>query len=301
MEDLVELCAPHVKDEQRSRIIRPWPCRNETSLLMEARQEDAVCGTSGETLRGIGESELDDQHAANATGLGMTQAVSDATSMDWRSLAKIPLFGTLAEERLRMLWARSLPRRYAARQVLRNAGDPATHLLLLLYGRVAATVTTSAGRIVRFGDFAAPCALDKVAVIDGRGHTATLTALTPCSVRSLPRDLFHALVDDAPAARRHVLRILADHARREQTRFTATATLPTDARLAGWLLEKVGEASDSRVTLPGSQETLADLLGVTRVTINRALMRLRRDGLISVKLRRVDILAPELLRLRAGG
>ena len=93
---------------------------------------------------------------------------------------------------------------------------------------MAATVTTSAGRIVHFGDFAAPCALDKVAVIDGRGHTATLTALTACAVRSLPRDLFDALVDSAPAARRHVLRVLADHARHEQERFAATATLSTE-------------------------------------------------------------------------
>jgi CRP/FNR family transcriptional regulator len=185
--------------------------------------------------------------------------------------------------------------------VLRNAGDPATHLLLLLHGRVAATVTTFAGRIVHFGDFAAPCALDKVAVIDGRGHTATLTALTACAVRSLPRDLFYSLVDSAPAARRHVLRVLADHARHEQERFAATATLSTETRLAAWLLEQAARISDSRVTLPGSQESLADLLGVTRVTISRALTRLQRDGLIIVGRGRVDIVAPELLNLRARG
>jgi CRP/FNR family transcriptional regulator len=231
----------------------------------------------------------------------MIRSVSADTLSDWRSLAKIPLLGMLTEVRLRTLWARSRPHRYVARQVLRNAGDPATHLLLLLHGRVAATVTTFAGRIVHFGDFAAPCALDKVAVIDGRGHTATLTALTACAVRSLPRDLFYALVDSAPAARRHVLRVLADHARHEQERFAATATLSTETRLAAWLLEQAGRTSDSRVTLPGSQESLADLLGVTRVTISRALMRLQRDALIIVGRGRVDIVAPELLSLRARG
>ena len=170
----------------------------------------------------------------------MIRSVLAPALSDWRSLAKIPLLGMLTEVRLRTLWARSRPHRYVAQQVLRNAGDPATHLLLLLHGRVAATVTTFAGRIVHFGDFAAPCALDKVAVIDGRGHTATLTALTACAVRSLPRDLFYALVDSAPAARRHVLRVLADHARHEQERFAATATLSTETRLAAWLLEQAG-------------------------------------------------------------
>jgi CRP/FNR family transcriptional regulator len=268
---------------------------------VKAREEGAVCWTGGEALRGSGEEEFDNQHAADGTALDMRRSVSADTPLDWRSLAKIPLLGMLSEDQLRRLWESSRPRRYAARQVLRNVGDPATHLLLLLHGRVAATVTTAAGRICRFGDFAAPCALDKVAVIDGRGHTATLTALTRCAVRSLPRDRFQALINDASSARRHVLRVLADQVRREQARFAAIATLSTEARVAAWLLEEAGRTPDCRLTLPGSQESLADLLGVTRVTINRALARLRHDGLIALGFRQVEILAPELLKLRANG
>jgi len=301
VEDSVEFFTPHVKDEHGARVIGPWACRDELSLLVEARKYGAVCWTGGNALRGSSEGEFNDEHASDSTGPGMIASVSADTLSDWRSLAKIPLFGTLTEARLRKLWAKSRPHRYVAEQVLRNAGDPATHLLLLLHGRVAATIATSAGRIVRVGDFAAPCALDKVAVIDGRGHTATFTALTHCAVRSIPRDLFFTLVDSAPAARRHVLRVLADQARHEQERFAATATLSTDTRLAVWLLRHAGRTSDSRVTLPGSQESLADLLGVTRVTISRALARLQRDGLIIVGRGHVDIVAPELLSLRARG
>lgn len=231
----------------------------------------------------------------------MPHSVSADTTLDWRSLAGIPLLAALADDRLRELWTASLARSYATGQVLRNAGDPATHLMLLLRGRVAATATTSAGRVIRFGEFGAPCALDKIAVIDGRGHTAAFTALTPCAVRNLPRDRFHALLEGVPSARRHVLRVLAEHVRRQQRQYAAVATLRTEARLAAWLLEQAAAAADCRVTLPGSQESLADLLGVTRVTVNRALTRLRRDGLIAVRLRRVDILAPEVLRLRASG
>ena len=268
---------------------------------MEPGKQAAMCWTRGKAFRGSGEGELDDQHAVDRTVWSMTDSVSDDTRQDRGALAKIPLLSTLTDGQLRALWAASPPRRYVAQQVLRNVGDAATHLLLLLRGRVAATATTSAGRVVRFGDFAAPCALDKVAVIDGRGHTATLTALTACAVRSLPRDLFLTLVDCAPAARAHVLRILAGQARSQQNRFAATATMRTEARLAVWLFENAAAASDGRVTLPDTQECLADLLGVTRVTVNRALMRLRRDGLIAVAHRKVDILAPELLRLRASG
>ena len=301
VDEPIELAALDVKDEHGACVVRPRACRDETPFLVKARQTSTMCRTGGEALGGGGEFELNDQHAAYGKTYSMNPSVSADTPPDWRSLGRIPLLTTLADDRLRALWDASLPCHYAARQVLRNVGDPATQLLLLLRGHVVATATTSAGRIIRFGDFAAPCALDKIAVIDGRGHTATFTALTPCSVRSLPRHVFHALVDSAPSARSHVLRVLADYARSQQQRFAATATLRTEARLAAWLLEQAGEVGDSRVALPGTQESLADLFGVTRVTLNRALTRLRRDNLIAVRSRAVDILAPELLKLRARG
>lgn len=153
------------------------------------------------------------------------------------------------------------PKTYAPRQMLRNLGDPATHLLLLLSGRVAATVTASSGRVVRFGDFAAPCALDKVAVIDGGGHTATFTALTPCVMRNLPRGRFLVLLDGVVAARDHVLRTLAEIARQQQARLAAAATSRAQACLAAWLLVEARAAAGGAVTLPGTQESLADLLG----------------------------------------
>ncbi|MEU9048117.1 MULTISPECIES: Crp/Fnr family transcriptional regulator [unclassified Kitasatospora] len=213
----------------------------------------------------------------------------------------MPLLAGLSDDRLRTLWNTSFARRYPAGDALRAAGDPASHLLLLLSGRVAATATTQAGRVIRFGEWSAPCALDKVAVIDARGHTATFTALTPCTVRALPRDHFLALIDGALSVRRHVLHILAGQARSRQEQFASTATLPAEARLAAWLLNEAASSADGHIALPGSQQALADLLGVTRVTVNRALSRLRQEGLIETDRSLIAVLAPELLELRSRG
>ncbi|MBO8184175.1 Crp/Fnr family transcriptional regulator [Streptomyces spirodelae] len=231
----------------------------------------------------------------------MTRSVSTDTSQPWLSLSRVPLLAALSDAALRQAWDDSVPLAVPTGATLRRADDPATHLLLLLRGRMAATATTSAGRVLRFGEWAAPRALDKVAVIDGAGHTATFSALTPCAVRSLPRDCFLTLVEDVPSVRSHVLRVLAGHARRQQQRLMATATLSAEARLSSWLLEEAATVPGHRVTLPGTQQTLADLLGVTRVTVNRALARLRRDRLIEVRGRTITLLAPELLELRAQG
>ncbi|MBT2458003.1 Crp/Fnr family transcriptional regulator [Streptomyces sp. ISL-86] len=224
-----------------------------------------------------------------------------AAAAKWRSLSGVPLLAGLSDDQLRTLWDASLARGYPAGHALRGEGDPASHLVLLLRGRVAATSTTRSGRVLCFGEWAAPCALDKVAVIDGHGHTATLTALTPCSVRTLPRDLFLTVIDDVSSVRRHVLRVLAGQARSHQEKITMTATMPAEARLAAWLLNEAASDARGSIALPGTQQVLADLLGVTRVTVNRVLSRLRRDGLIEVDRHAIAILAPELLELRTHG
>jgi CRP/FNR family transcriptional regulator, cyclic AMP receptor protein len=109
-----------------------------------------------------------------------------------------------------------------------------------------------------------------------------------------------ALIDDSTAVRAHVLHLPAAQARAQQHRLTDAVTLPCEARLAAWPLDAA--AAEARpVSLPGGQRELADLLGVTRVTVNRALSRLRRDGLIRwAGDGRIEVWPPELLALRAA-
>jgi CRP/FNR family transcriptional regulator, cyclic AMP receptor protein len=208
----------------------------------------------------------------------------------------VPLLAALDDTLLRALWDSSSPRVFPAGDVLRHAGDPATSLLLLTHGRVAVETVSAAGRTVRFGTRTGPCALDKVAVVDGGGHTATLRALTRCQLRLLPRAALLELVDDEAAVRRHVLRVLAAQARDRQDSFTAAATLPGEARLTAWLLDQAAAGTDLTVAI--TQQELGDRLGLSRVTVNRILSRLRRDGLVETVPGSIRIIAPELVQLR---
>lgn len=231
----------------------------------------------------------------------MSGSVSAVTSPPWAALRGVPLLSGLGDDRLRTVWDASMTREVAAGVTLRRAGEPATRLLVLLRGEVSASAVSAAGRVVGLGTWHGPCALDKIAVIDGGGHTATLTAAGDCRLLSVPRPVLLELVDDVAAVRRHVLRVLAGQARRGQRAFTAVATLPAEARLAAWLLESAADGRSVRVVLTGGQQGLGEALGVSRVTVNRALTRLRRDGLVAVERGAVRLLAPELLRLRAAG
>jgi CRP/FNR family cyclic AMP-dependent transcriptional regulator len=232
--------------------------------------------------------------------MNVATSVSADTPPPWQQLSAVPMLAGLTGATLESLWQRSIGHHTAAGDVLYRQGEPATHLVVLLSGAVNARVETAAGRVVAVGSWTAPVALDKVALLDGRRHTATLHARTDCNWRAIARADIEALIGDAPMVRRHVLHVLAQQVATTQERFVAAATLPADARLSRWLLERAA-TEGTELTLDGSQEDIARYLGVTRVTLNRALQSLVEDELIRFSHARVTLIAPEALASRAAG
>jgi CRP/FNR family transcriptional regulator len=209
-------------------------------------------------------------------------------------LADVPLLATLPEEHLAHLAAVSRTRDVAPGSVVAIRGEPASHLIVVETGTLAAVHETAAGHRRRLGDFPGPCAVDKAAVLDGRGHTATWLATTRSRLRLIPAPEFLALVD-VPSVRRHVLTHLATQLRHSQEDLTLTSYADATTRVATWLTR----AATSRVLLPGAQQGLAETLGLTRVSVNRALRTLAEEGLVRTEPGAVAILAPELLAARA--
>jgi CRP/FNR family transcriptional regulator, cyclic AMP receptor protein len=214
-------------------------------------------------------------------------------------LADVPLLATLDQERLTRLADSAPPRTVEAGTVLAVHGDPAVHLIVVESGGVTATRDTAAGRRLRLGEFPAPCAVDKAAVLDGGGHTATWLTSARSRVRLLPATELFALVDDVPAARRHVLAHLARRLRDQQDDLVRTTGTDGVTRTAAWLV-RAAAAGGARVLLPGAQQGLAEAIGMTRVSVNRALRTLADEGLVAVEPGAVVVLAPELLVLRAN-
>ncbi|HEX2130875.1 MAG TPA: Crp/Fnr family transcriptional regulator [Actinophytocola sp.] len=213
-------------------------------------------------------------------------------------LADVPLLTTLDPPRLARLAEAAPARTVDAGTVLAVRNEPASHLIVVETGGATATHETASGRRLRLGEFPAPCAVDKAAVLDGAGHTATWLASARSRVRLVPAAELFALIDDVPAARRHVLAYLAGRVRDQQDDLVRASVADAVTRTAAWLVRAAGSRS-ARVLLPGAQEGLAESIGATRVTVNRALRTLAHEGLVAVEPGAVVVLAPELLVLRA--
>ncbi|MDG4790111.1 Crp/Fnr family transcriptional regulator [Micromonospora sp. WMMD1102] len=216
-----------------------------------------------------------------------------------RRLAAVPVFAGLGPARLRRLLDRSVSRTARPGDVLALRGQPAEHLLVVEAGTLTGVHDTADGKRLRLGDFTGPCAVDKSAVLDGGGYIATWLAGTVLRYRLVPAGELLRLIEDVPAVRRHVLRQLAGGLRDRQAELARTAYADAGTRVAAWLVAAAGR-SGRRVPLPGAQQGLAESVGLTRVSVNRALRGLADAGLVRVEPGAVLVLAPELLAARAA-
>jgi CRP/FNR family transcriptional regulator len=138
----------------------------------------------------------------------------------------------------------------------------------------------------------APCVIDKAAVLAAGTHPATWVATTPGRALVLSAPAFWALLCEQHQMREHVLRYLALQVGQTRAALAARATGSALTRLARWLLAASGPGRQANVGLPAGQQGLAEELGLSRVTVNRALQQLARTGAISLRPRAVTVLDP---------
>lgn len=213
-------------------------------------------------------------------------------------LRAVPLFASLDGARIRRLITRSASRTVPDGTVIAVRERPADRLIVVEEGAVTAVHESARGRRLRLGEFPAPCAVDKAAVLGGGAYTATWVAAGRTRLRLVPAADLIALVDEVPEVRRHVLRHLAGQLRDRQEDLVRASFDDTASRVAAWLL-RAASGSGPRVILPGAQEGLAEAIGSTRVSVNRALRALARDGLVRVEPGAVVVLSSTRLAGRA--
>ncbi|WP_020497079.1 Crp/Fnr family transcriptional regulator [Sciscionella marina] len=210
---------------------------------------------------------------------------------DLRSLSAVPLFATVDAARLRRLAERSAVRSYAAGAAVVLHGQPGAHLLVLESGSLTAVRETAHGQRRRLGEFTAPCAVDKAAIFDHSGHSATWLASSRSRVRFVPAAELSVLIAEYPTVHAKVLGHLAGTLREYRAELVHASFADTTARVAAWISAAAADGAGT-VHLPGAQQGLAEAVGATRVSVNRALRTLAGEGLLRIGKGSVEVRAP---------
>jgi CRP/FNR family transcriptional regulator, cyclic AMP receptor protein len=190
--------------------------------------------------------------------------------------------------------------------VLLHEGINGEAVFVLLEGVVKATSVTAAGREVVLA-FRGPGELiGDLAIIDGRPHSSTVVAVERVEALVIGAGEFRAFVAQSASGAVALIRMVVDRFRdtdRKLVEFSASDALGRVASRLWELSDAYGEPSDRGVaiSLHLSQEELAGWAACSQKAVVNALQTLRHLGLVETGRRRITVLDPEALRLRAHG
>jgi CRP-like cAMP-binding protein len=212
--------------------------------------------------------------------------------MEWRLFADVP------PEDVRRLLAIARRRTFARNEVVFHRGDPANALHLIVEGRFAVAITTPLGETAMLGVRGPGEAFGDLALVSGgtTERSATVSALEAGETRVVLRDDFARLRREHPEVDAVLVAILAESVRRLSEQVTEAYYLPAEARVLHRLAD-LAELYGGTVPLP--QESLAELAGTSRATVNRVLREQQTRGTIELSRSKTVVLDPERLRRRS--
>jgi CRP/FNR family transcriptional regulator len=196
--------------------------------------------------------------------------------------AHYPFPACLNERHLAKLKTSGLARSLSKGATLFREGERPTGIYVVLEGSAKLSVNSAQGKTMVLGLFGPGTILGLAAAVLGRTHAATAEVLRPTKVLFVPRkDLVREIRCDATAARQTAELVS------EACYFTLdkmkTVDLSQSAvqKLARCLLGLVAHSPSGETPLKLGEETIAQMVGLSRETVSRLISRFRRDQIVN--------------------
>jgi CRP-like cAMP-binding protein len=221
-------------------------------------------------------------------------------------LRNAPLFSALDEDAAAVLRATMIEVSVDKGATVFSEGEPGDRMYVVLDGKVKLGVTSSDGRENLLGVQGPGEMFGELSLFDPGPRTATATALTDCVVLGLGHKDLRAWLTGRPEVAEALLQALAQRLRRTEDAMADLVFSDVPGRVAKALLElggKFGEEDDTgvgvHVTHDLTQEELAQLVGASRETVNKALADFASRGWIQLESRSVVLLDVDRLERRS--
>ncbi|QHI96934.1 cyclic nucleotide-binding domain-containing protein [Xylophilus rhododendri] len=226
------------------------------------------------------------------------------------ALRGIELFAGLSDSRLDQLAQDCAWHQVAARHPLllrSSAGDAAgrePEVFFIVSGQVRIAIYSAGGRQVTFRDHGPGELFGDLAAIDEGPRSADVFTLEPCTVASLGRGAFMALMRDEPVVAERMLRRLAALVRQLSERVIELSTLAVGDRLQAELLRLAREVGvtgkQARLEPAPRHAALASQISTNREQVTRELALLVRAGLLQKEAGALVVTDVEALARRVG-
>ncbi len=188
-------------------------------------------------------------------------------------------------------------KRFAKGDVVATQGTRMLSLLLLTEGQLHAEATGKRGEKMSAEVINAPAPLVPASLFTPEGAMpATLTARGPVSVLSIPREQLLDLMQRHRQLLRNFLEVVCSPEGfvSERTIYLGCKTIK--GKIARYLLDVHAREKGPEFNNPLTQREMADLFGVTRPALARAMGEMSAEGAVFIKGKKVKIIFTEKLK-----
>ena len=215
-----------------------------------------------------------------------------------------PLFPALAAEAAAALRASMTEKRVPRSGVIFSEGEPGDRMYVILDGKVKLGQTSPDGRESLLAVLGPGEVFGELSLFDPGPRTATATAVTDTVVVGLGHADLRPWLTGRPEVAEALLQALAQRLRRTNEALADLVFSDVPGRVAKQLLEladKFGQPGPDGVLVHHdlTQEELAQLVGASRETVNKALADFTQRGWVEVDQRQVLLVDMERLARRA--
>ncbi len=219
-------------------------------------------------------------------------------------LRRAPLFDGLGEESARALRRQMSDVKLSRGEHLFLEGQDGDRLYVVLDGKIKLTRAAADGRENLISVLGPGEMFGELSLFDPRPRTSSASAVTDATVAALAHDALRPWLLEQPEVSMHMLRALARRLRRANDVLADLVFTDVPGRVAKNLLDladRFGEQEPDGLHVHHdlTQEELAQLVGASRETVNKALADFAARGWLQISARSVLILDADRLRRRA--
>ncbi|MFZ0325222.1 MAG: Crp/Fnr family transcriptional regulator [Actinomycetes bacterium] len=215
------------------------------------------------------------------------------------------LFAALDEGAAQALRASMTSARVARGTAIFTEGEPGDRLFIIVEGKVKLGQTSVDGRENLLAVLGPGEMFGELSLFDPGARTSTATALTDVVLLGLGQRDLRPWLTGRPEVAEELLQALAQRLRRTNEAMSDLVFSDVPGRVAKALLElseKFGTPVDGGILVAHdlTQEELAQLVGASRETVNKALADFAQRGWLRLEARAVVLLDVDRLIRRAG-
>lgn len=231
--------------------------------------------------------------------------VRAAPKIDPELLRRNELLGQLAPREMDEFLDLARTQKFRANQTIFQKQDPGDCLYAIVEGRVGITTESQGGKAIFLNMLKTGEVFGEIALLDGKERTANAIALEDSELIRIDRSAFMPFLERHPSLAIRLMAVLCGRIRWTSGIIEDTIFLDIPHRLAKRLVtlaaqygKESGQAT--RIDVRLSQESLGQMLGATRESINKGLKSLEQKGLIATRSGYITVLDMPALEAFAG-